>query len=152
NAGYQKELAARHAGIYGSLLDGKLTGEAAKVSGVAVDSYEKLHQQFGPTFALPLQGEYARRADTLLRLARHEEAAAAAGKMAPLTPDRWHGYLQAARLLSRCAAAAQKDERLGAHERLQATTGYTDRALQLLEDAVAKGFTDTELLRRDEAF
>src|SRR5262249_35112669 len=113
---------------------------------------EGLHQQFGAAFAPDLREAYGRHAEVLLQLGRYETAAAAAQKIPPLSPQGWQAYYRAARLLSQCLRQAEKDSGQAEVERRRVAERLATGAVQFLEAALAKGFTDAKQLRQDAAF
>jgi WD40 repeat protein/tetratricopeptide (TPR) repeat protein len=76
---------------------------------------------------------------TLLKMARHADAAAAARELPRLARDDPRVLLRAARLLACCAAGAARDRRLPWSRRLLLVRTYSREAIGLTWRAVAKG-------------
>jgi serine/threonine protein kinase/Tfp pilus assembly protein PilF len=103
-----------------------------------------------PTYRQYLRTDYANFAETLLQLGEPAEAARAAEEIPRLSPERGPDWYQAARLLARCAAVAEKAARQPEDQRPASAQAYADRALELLRTAVQKGFQEGQPLRTDE--
>jgi tetratricopeptide (TPR) repeat protein len=82
-------------------------------------------------------------------LGEHAGAAAAARDLARQFADDGHQLRIAAGLLARCATVIEKDERSSQGERAAAAGGYVAEALELLRQAVRKGFADAADIRDD---
>jgi serine/threonine-protein kinase len=75
-------------------------------------------------------------------LAWEDKHAEAAAEVAGLIESKYaqpRTFFQAARIYSLCAAAARRDEKLGSIEQDQFARQYSDRAVGLIRQAVAKG-------------
>jgi tetratricopeptide (TPR) repeat protein len=88
-------------------------------------------------------------ADTLLRLGKYGEAAQAAGELPALCPDRWQECYQAARLLIRCVPLAERDTSLSEARRRELVEQYSRRAVELLREALRRGYSDVAQLKAD---
>jgi tetratricopeptide (TPR) repeat protein len=92
------------------------------------------------------------RAEVLLQMRQHAEAAAVAEEMPVPAPDGWLEYFQAAGVLGRCMPLAQGDDRLPEPQRAEVARRYGDRALEMLRQAQAKGFRGADQLKTDTRF
>jgi tetratricopeptide (TPR) repeat protein len=86
----------------------------------------------------------------LAGLGDHGAAAAVAEELAGLGWDPVSDCYEAACTLSRCVPMLEKDTKLGAAERQKQAQAYTDRALELLHQTVAKGFHNAAQMKQDE--
>ncbi len=95
-------------------------------------------------------------AETFLRLGDHAGSARAAARLPRWCPegtpakDKGDACYLAARFLARCIAVADKDASISRQERVQLCRRYTDRAVALIDKAVANGFADSDALTRTE--
>ena len=87
---------------------------------------------------------YALLALAQIHLARgdHARLATAADDLARSGYEPANDAYNAACFLCRCVTLADKDARLDMARRKELTTGYADRALALLRQAVARGYKD----------
>jgi tetratricopeptide (TPR) repeat protein len=83
-------------------------------------------------------------AETQIELGRHADAAASASKMLPLFPTRWEERYYAAELLGKCAGLAKDDAGV--------SQAYADRAMELLREAVDRGYKDAAAIRASDGF
>jgi tetratricopeptide (TPR) repeat protein len=79
-------------------------------------------------------------ADVLVALGDHAAAAAAAEQEAEASPGGYEGYRLAAKHLARSLDLAGKDDRLSSAEREEAADRYGRRAVELLREAVRRGY------------
>jgi tetratricopeptide (TPR) repeat protein len=91
-----------------------------------------------------LRLHYVSLVETLLELNDQAAAARAAEELSRIFPDGWEQYHAAAGLLARCAAAAKWDNRL--------REVYILRSLELLRQAVSRGWRDADKLAKDPDF
>jgi tetratricopeptide (TPR) repeat protein len=91
-------------------------------------------------------------AQALLRLADHEAAARAAAEVMLLEPDDWQAYAGAAALLAGCVPMAEKDAKLPENKRRELARSYARRAVEMLREAIKKGFSDGKSLTKDPEF
>jgi serine/threonine protein kinase/tetratricopeptide (TPR) repeat protein len=105
-----------------------------------------------PGYRQSLGDHYSDMAETLIAMGLHGEAAKAAEEAPRLDPSRWQVYEGAGRLLARCVPLAEKDDQLAAGERRALGQQYAGRAVELLGEAVAKGYQKAEALRKDSVF
>jgi serine/threonine-protein kinase len=87
--------------------------------------------------------------DTLLHLGDHAAAAAAADRLAGMAVDPPNDLYKAACFLSRGVPLAEQDGQLPEARRKELAKDYAGRALAALRQAVAKGYKDAALLRKD---
>jgi eukaryotic-like serine/threonine-protein kinase len=92
---------------------------------------------------------WANLADTRLRLGEHRPAAQAAAELPLLAPEDCQSYYRAACLLARCASVAAKDPTIPEYKRQELCRAYADQAVQLLGQAIGKGYQDLTALRKD---
>jgi serine/threonine-protein kinase len=85
--------------------------------------------------------------ETLLRLGRHSEAAAAADELAQAAVFGGTDVYQAACYLARCVPLAEKDDKLPEARRTELALNYADRALAALRHAIASGYRDAAQLK-----
>src|SRR5207253_701479 len=93
-----------------------------------------------------LRNQFAALAESLLRLQEPGEAARAAAELPPLFPKDPAGYLDAGRLLARCAILAAKVPKVPEAERRQLARACADRAVPLLCEAIRQGHKDLDRL------
>jgi serine/threonine protein kinase len=87
--------------------------------------------------------------EVLERLGDHAGLATVGEELAGLGWDPATSCYDAACILSRCIPVLGKDNHLKAVEREKQERAYTERALELLRQAVAKGYKDVGLLKQD---
>jgi serine/threonine protein kinase len=97
-----------------------------------------------------LRDQYSDLTETLVQVKDHAEAARIAQQLAHVFPQKWEGYLSAGSFLGRCAALAEKDDKLSDDRRNELAKEYADQAVQRLRDAVQKGYLDLHYLKTDE--
>jgi hypothetical protein len=136
------------------LIDQNRLAEAAKVITRAV-----AHQQAAramnprhPVYRQYLRNHYWILADIRVRQGRHAEAVQAAGEMARLFPDRQPDRRDAGWFLARCVVLAEKDSKLSEDERRRLAQSYADRAVQLVREAVQKGYKNFKNLRTNPGY
>jgi serine/threonine-protein kinase len=88
-------------------------------------------------------------AATLLDLGDHASAALAAADLARIAFEPAKDTYKAAVFLSRCLPLAQKDTNLQEAKRKELAGSYADQAMELLRQAVAKGYKDAAHLKKD---
>ncbi|MFO0842801.1 MAG: tetratricopeptide repeat protein [Gemmataceae bacterium] len=88
-------------------------------------------------------------ADGHLRLGDHRKAAEAAAGLPPDNRIAWETQARGAFLLARCSAVAAKDTSLPADGRQARAREYADQAVELLRQAVGKGYQDLPYLQKD---
>src|SRR5207245_10916636 len=92
-----------------------------------------------PAYRQSFREERSSLGPVLAGLGDHGAAAAVAEELAGLGWDPVSDCYEAACTLSRCVPMLEKDTTLGAAERHKQAQAYTDRALELLRQSVAKG-------------
>jgi tetratricopeptide (TPR) repeat protein len=105
-----------------------------------------------PSYLRMLGYEYTTLADTLIDLGDHVQAARTAERVPPLMENVEEAYCDAARRLARCMPLAAKDANLSDDKRKELAQAYADRAVQLLREAIQKGYKDVGRLEMDPAF
>lgn len=81
-------------------------------------------------------------AEVLLDLGKHSEAAQASEALLRFRPQGWVGLELTASNLAQCAGLTSADKTLDAAASAEFSQRYGDRALKLLQQAVAAGFSD----------
>src|SRR5262249_28992938 len=76
----------------------------------------------------------------------------AAEEMPRLLPDGWEEYHRAAWFLAGCSPLAEKDEALTGERRRALAREYANRAVELLRQAVRRGFADLADPRESPGF
>jgi serine/threonine-protein kinase len=90
--------------------------------------------------------------DVLVRLGRHAEADRTAVDLQTAAPADWPGLIKAAGLVAKCVPLSESDTSFSPADRKEQGRTYTLRAVQLLKEAIAGGYRDTDSLRSDAAF
>jgi tetratricopeptide (TPR) repeat protein len=94
-----------------------------------------------------LRAAYQTLAGLFLVAGKHTLAAETAEELLKVDPENWQAYHMAAGLLAGCADEAAKDATLSPKERAATVEARAGRAVQLLREAVARGFADSQELR-----
>jgi tetratricopeptide (TPR) repeat protein len=105
------------------------------------------HPQYGRLLAQ----HYEKLAATLIALGEHAGAAKTALEMARSSPVSAERCYHAACVLAQCMTLADKDATLSGEKRKGLAQSYGDRAVELLREAVGKGFKDPEHMNKDTA-
>jgi hypothetical protein len=105
-----------------------------------------------PTYRQFLRSHYWNLAETLVRWGDHGEAAQAAAKLPELYPAGWLEYHRAAGFLARCVPLAEKDAKLTEEKRKELARTYGLRAVELLSEAISKGYKNAKKLKDDAHF
>jgi hypothetical protein len=105
-----------------------------------------------PEYRWFLVAHYLQLADTLVKQGDHSGAARAAEELPRLHPKASGVYRDATLLVTACIPVARRDTRLAEERREALARSYGDRAVSLLREAVARGFTDVGQLRKDARF
>jgi tetratricopeptide (TPR) repeat protein/tRNA A-37 threonylcarbamoyl transferase component Bud32 len=93
-----------------------------------------------------LRERYAGLAEALLQVQEPGEAAEAAAKLPPLFPEDPAGYVDAGRLLARCAVLADKVPELPEAERRRLAQSCANQAVPLLREAIRLGYKQIDRL------
>jgi tetratricopeptide (TPR) repeat protein len=88
-------------------------------------------------------------ATTLVDLGEHAAAALAADDLARIALDPALDSYNAACYLSRCVTLAEKDAKLPQVRREELAKSYGDRAIELLRQAIARGYKDARHMKED---
>jgi hypothetical protein len=91
-----------------------------------------------------------RLAETLVRQGQHGRAADLAAEMVNLPSATAEDFYFSASLLARCIPLAAKGKHLPETQRLDRAQQYSDRALVLLRQAVAKGYQNAAQMKQDD--
>jgi serine/threonine protein kinase/Tfp pilus assembly protein PilF len=102
-----------------------------------------------PPYRRSFRTNLATLAPILAALSDHAAAAATAEEMARLGWNPAADSYNAACALALCVPCAEKDAKLAAAERQKQARAYADRALELLRQAIAKGYRDVAHLKKD---
>jgi tetratricopeptide (TPR) repeat protein len=105
-----------------------------------------------PGYRTALQNQYQDLAETMIRQKDHAEAVKAVTALAELSPDRAGEWYAAARLMARCVPLALADPKLEPAQRQAAAAQDAERAVQLLANAIARGYKNLDHLQNDSAF
>jgi serine/threonine protein kinase len=95
---------------------------------------------------------YGNLAESCLALDDHDAAVKAASEQPRLLPETWTGYRSAASILASCTEAAAKDVRLPEEKRKETAQAYAGQAVEMLRQAVARGYADVDSLNKESAF
>jgi serine/threonine-protein kinase len=150
-ASYRKALADSQSSLVQRLVRHGQLSEAETACRQVLALYEKLAAKFP---RLPdwraYQGDMLHHlADVLVRRGNHAEAANRAAQLPRLRRDGWPADRQAAGLLARCAALAEKDGALPLPRRQKVARACADQAVQMLREAIRKGYRDRARLATD---
>jgi tetratricopeptide (TPR) repeat protein len=96
-----------------------------------------------------LHNAYQTLAETLVHLKDHAAAVEAANALAEVFPDRGADRYRAACFVARSIPAALEDSRLPAGERRARARRYEDRAVELLGEALRKGYRNPPTWTKD---
>ncbi len=88
-------------------------------------------------------------ADSRLELADYQTAAKLAEKVSPICPDRWQECSQAARLLTRCVIACQKDGQLPESLQRENIEMFSRRSVEILRESNRRGSKEFDLIKTD---
>jgi serine/threonine protein kinase/tetratricopeptide (TPR) repeat protein len=138
-------------GGLGALARGRLALAEARGCldrAVAHDRAARDANPLSPQYRDYLRNDHALLAVVLLRLGDHAGAAAAAEELPRLVPDAPGEYVRAAGFLARCVSPANGDERLPEGQRREVAQAYARRAVELLREAVSRGYKDVNALKR----
>jgi tetratricopeptide (TPR) repeat protein len=91
-------------------------------------------------------------AQVLTDLGDHAAAATAAEKLCQVAYDPAKDGYAAAAVLARCVRLGEKDAHLADAKRQELARSYADQALTMLGEAIAKGYSDTEQLKKAPEF
>jgi tetratricopeptide (TPR) repeat protein len=122
----------------------QLLGKAVAHQQAALESNPK-----HPTYRRLLGTHYQDLAETLVQLGEHAEAARAAADALPFFPDSARDLYNSACYLARCVPLAEEDAKLAEEKRKELAQTYADRAVDLLRQALQKGFRDAAQLKKD---
>ena len=87
---------------------------------------------------------------TLIRLRGHREAARVAGELTRIQPEDSNDAYDAACYVSLCVPLAEKDAELPESQRQVVAERYADRAVDLLREAIRKGYTNAGHMKKDQ--
>jgi len=90
--------------------------------------------------------------DTLIALGEHVAASDTALTAVGSGPEPGDGAYSAARVFALCIGLATKDSKLSEAGRDERTRYYSERALDLLQRSIAKGFKDAARVKKDPSF
>lgn len=100
-----------------------------------------------PPYQLNLRDHLLVFCETLIESGEHGEAAKAAEDLAGLLPESPLESRRAACIMARCARAAERDPSISGADRKAPVQEYIQRAMELLEEAVRRGYQDLNDLR-----
>jgi tetratricopeptide (TPR) repeat protein len=145
---YRRDLANTRLELGMSLVAQGKTEEAGKPLRLAEDDWKWLADHHPDVPDYP-RAHLRTKGERLLARGQHASAAAAAEELARLATAGVPDFYNAACLAARCVPLAEKDEELAAEKRREQADTYAARAVALLGEAVKRGFTDAEKVRRD---
>jgi tetratricopeptide (TPR) repeat protein len=105
-----------------------------------------------PAYRQRLANQYRLLGEVLVQLGEHSGVAKAVAELPLSVPEDWHAYYFASALLSRCVPLAERDLTLQEKERAALAQSYGKGAMQLLEEAVKKGYKDAGNLKQSPEF
>jgi tetratricopeptide (TPR) repeat protein len=155
------EVAKYHVDLAGTLdrlaFMARARGEAGEAARCWEEAAEHQHTALkaapgDATLRNRLGNSYWNLAAARLRLGQHREVEQAAGEVPALLTERGQGDYIAAALLSHCVPLVGKDATLSPAQREERVTNYSNRAIQLLRQAVEKGNPDVATLDKNPAF
>jgi tetratricopeptide (TPR) repeat protein len=117
--------------------------------------HERKALQSDPGSALfrhDLRSAYQTLAGLYLLEDKHTLAAEAAEELLKIDPESGQAYQMAAGLLAGCVEQLAKDEKISSGERAAMVEARGSRAVQLLREAIAKGFVNTKELLESPTF
>ncbi len=91
-------------------------------------------------------------AETLIKMGEHAEANKTSAELVNDSPEPAPDRFRAGAFLARCVTLAQKDERLPAARRAELASAYAGRAVELVREAIRRGYRDDQKLRCDHSF
>jgi hypothetical protein len=100
------------------------------------------------TYGTFLRNHYWNWTGTLVALGDHTEAARTAARLPGVMPEGWEEYSRAACFLAACIPLAATDRQLSNEERERLARAYGDQAVQLLRQAIDRGYRDIADLKR----
>jgi serine/threonine protein kinase/tetratricopeptide (TPR) repeat protein len=151
---YQSDLGAVLNDLSMLLLDQGRLQEARSLlqRALTLQQAARKARPWHPRYRLYLRYHYWHFLKVTLRLRDHAATAKAAVELPQVWPEGGVEHCRGAAFLSCCAALVQKDLRLPEKRRQELAKSYGDRAVELLRQGVAKGFRNSNLLRKDPAF
>jgi serine/threonine protein kinase len=99
-----------------------------------------------------LLNSYYNVVDIHIQLEEHVLAAGVISELNGLMPADSPARVHAAELLARCAQLAEKDPKLTDTKRKDSARSYSDKAIELLQQAVAGGYADVDYLNKSADF
>ena len=105
-----------------------------------------------PYYLGPYRDNRHNMAASLIELGDYAAAAIATNQFLQTRLDPPKDSYVAARLLAQCANLAGRDGKLAQGRRTQESERFANEAMELLLEAIAKGFKDADQLRKDDAF
>jgi serine/threonine protein kinase len=103
-----------------------------------------------PTYAEYLSDHWGRLAGVLIALQDHATAVAVAGQIAGVRRNNNVDAYDAGCIFARCVPLAQADQKIAEAERTQLAKKYADQALTWVREAITRGYTDVEHLKKDD--
>ena len=149
DARYQSNIGVSLNNLARGLLARKNPAEAARMLEEAVTRQQAARkiESGNETYRLFLRNHCWNLAEALVQLGKHADAAKAAAELPGLYPKAWQEYVRAATYLSRCAALAAKDDKLGQEKRKEVVNRYGEKAVTLLRQGADKGWKNVTALK-----
>lgn len=155
-ADLQSELAGTLSNLAEELVVSQ-TGDLRKACRLLQEAIQ--HQQAArekeprnPTYLRFLVTQHANLAQAEYFLDEHRQATQAATALPRLDPGNPEAWQRAAQCFALCIPLAEKDSKLAADARQATAHEYTQEAMRLLREAVARGYSDGKSLETDDAF
>jgi tetratricopeptide (TPR) repeat protein len=152
---YRSQLASVLHGLGSYLLGQQKRLDEAQQDFEEAIRHQRLALQSRPSnylYRQELANHYESLAWVLVIVGNQALAAQTAEELAKLFPGSAQGCYRAAKLLALCVAQDQNDTRLSPKERAAAVEAHAHRAVELLQQACARGFADSQELRESSAF
>ena len=103
-------------------------------------------------FLNSVSAAYAALIETLIRLGAHQDANRVIAEFVTLAPGSGPECVRAGSFLARCVPLAAADARLTDARRADLARAYAARAVELVREAIQRGYHDIEALRSDHSF
>jgi tetratricopeptide (TPR) repeat protein len=102
-----------------------------------------------PSFREAYRGCLINLIESHLGLTNHAKAVEGAEELARFGHDSSDDLYDAACYVSRCILLAERDDRLPEAQRRERATAYANRAMQVLQQAIKRGFRDMAHMKQD---
>jgi serine/threonine-protein kinase len=152
--GYQSDLGVTLNNLTLLFRDHRRFDEARPLLERAIDLQRNALEadSHSPTYRRFLRNHYWGLAIATSQQGDHKAVAAAARELPKLFPESWEEYHRAACFTAACVSIAVNDEKISIAERKQLGEEYGAHAVELLRQAIAKGYKDGASLAEQEDF